>query len=115
MTQIFTTNITGNVGNIANASSNFSQSSAAVIEPGNWQALEARLLELGLTAGDTDGLKEDVEQARATGSEEDKKKTAGTWIGRLAGKAASGVTGVSIEAAATGIAKAIAAYFGLPG
>lgn len=115
MTQIFNTNITGNVGNLANASSDFIQSSTAVVQPGNWQSLQARLLELGLTAEDTSGFQVDAEQALATGSQEDKQLTAGTWIGRLAGKAASGVTGVGIEAAATGIAKAIAAYFGLDG
>ncbi len=40
MTQIFNTNITGRVGNFANASSNFSLSSASVIESGSWQTLE---------------------------------------------------------------------------
>jgi hypothetical protein len=115
MTQIFNTNITGNVGNVANASSNLSQSSATVIETGNWQTLHARLSELGLTAADTQGLQEDVERALATGSEEKKRKTAGTWIGQLAGKAASGAAGVGIETAATGIAKAIAIYLGIAG
>jgi hypothetical protein len=115
MTQIFNTNITGNVGNVANASSGFSQSSVFVVEPGNWQSLQARLLELGLPAGDTEGLEGDLERALATGSQEEKTKTASTWIGRLAGKAATGAAGVGIEVAATGVAKAIASYFGLAG
>lgn len=115
MTQIFNTNITGNVGNIANASSSFSQSSTITVEPGNWKSLEARLLELGLTAEDTDGLKVDLERALAEGDNTERTKTASTWIGRLAGKAATGAAGVGIEVAATGIAKAIAAYFGLAG
>lgn len=115
MTQIFNTNITGNVGNVANASSNFSQSSATVMETGNWQTLQSRLSELGLTAADTQGLQEDIKRALATGSEEEKRKTAGSWIGQLAGKAASGVAGVGIEAAASGIAKAIAAYLDIAG
>jgi hypothetical protein len=115
MTQIFNTNITGNVGNVANASSSFSQSSAIVVEPGNWQSLQARLLELGLTAADTEGLKGDLERAFVAGSQEEKTTTASTWIGRLAGKAATGAAGVGIEVAATGVAKAIAAYFGLAG
>lgn len=111
MTQIFNTNITGNVGNVANASSGFSQSSI-VLEPGNWDSLQSRLKEFGLTAGDTEGLRNDLEHAVATGSQEEKKKTASTWIGRLVGKAATSAGGVSIEVAATGIAKALAAYFG---
>lgn len=115
MTQIFNTNITGNDGNLANASSGFSQSSAVVVEPGNWQSLQARLLELGLTIEDTKGLQADLAGALASGSQEEKTKTASAWIGRLAGKAATGVAGVGIEVAAAGVAKAIAAYFGLVG
>lgn len=115
MTQIFNTNITGNVGNVANASSGFSQSSAVVVELGNWQSLQARLLELGLTVADTEGLQADLERALAAGSQEEKTNTASAWIGRLAGKAATGVAGVGIEVAAVGVAKAIAAYFGLAG
>lgn len=115
MTQIFNTNITGNVGNVANASSGFSQSSSIVVELGNWQSLQARLLELGLAAEDTEGLQADLERALVAGSQEEKTNTASTWIGRLTGKAATGAAGVGIEVAAVGIAKAIAAYFGLAG
>ena len=115
MTQIFNTNITGNVANMANASAAFSQSSTVVVEAINWQSLQARLLELGLTAADTHGLQADLDCALADGSKEVKTRTASTWIGRLAGKAATGAAGVSIEVAATGIAKAIASYFGLAG
>lgn len=115
MTQIFNTNIAGNVGNIANASSGFSQSSKSLGEPGNWQSLHSRLLELGLTAEDTDGLKADLERAIAVGTQDEKTKTASAWIGRLAGKAAAGAAGVGIEVAAAGVAKAIAAFFGIAG
>ena len=115
MTQIFNTNITGNVGNVANASSGFNQSSAIVVELGNWQSLQARLLELGLTAEDTADLKADLDRAVAVGSQEEKTKTASSWMGRLAGKAAAGAAGVGIEVAATGVTNAIAAYFGLAG
>jgi hypothetical protein len=115
MTQIFNTNITGNVGNVANASSDFSQSSTMTVKPGNWESLEAQLLELGLSAGDTVGLKVDLERALAASDHAERIKTASTWIGRLAGKAATGAAGVGIEVAATGVAKAIAAYFDLGG
>ena len=115
MTQIFTTNIAGNVGNVANASSSFSQSLAFNVQPGNWNSLQSRLMELGLTNSDLEGLKADVEQARATGTAEAKNSAAGTWIGRLAGKAAAGAAGVGIEVAATGVAKAIASYLGITG
>lgn len=115
MTQIFNTNITGSVGNVANASSGFSQSSTITVEPRNWKSLEARLLELGLTAEDTEGLQIELERAIASGDQAERMRTASTWIGRLAGKATMGAAGVGIEVAATGIAKAIAAYFGIAG
>ena len=98
MTQIFNTNITGNV---ANASSGLSQSSAIVVESGKWQSLHARLLELGLSDGDTEGLKADLDRALAAGGNEERTKTASTWICRLAGKTATGAAGVGIEVAAT--------------
>ena len=113
MTQIFNTNIAGNVANVANASSDFSQSSAVTVEYGNWKLLEARLLELGVTADDTDGLKADLDRDSVATDDTERTKTASTWIGRLTGKAANGAAGVAIEVAATGIAKAIAAYLGL--
>ena len=111
MTQIFNTNITGNVGNVANAGSEFTQSSTITVVPGNWTSLEARLFELGLTTEDTHGLKLDLERALTAFDQTERTKTASTWIGRLVEKAATGAAGVGIEVAATGIAKAIAAYF----
>jgi AbiTii len=113
MTQIFNTNITGNVGNLANSSENFSQS--ASIQPGNWDSLEQRLLSLGLRPIDLEGMRTELERAAASQEQSERAAVAGTWIGRLAAKAIGGVSGVGIEVAATGIAKAIAAYLGLPG
>lgn len=113
MTQIFNTNITGNVGNLANSSENFSQT--ASIQPGNWDSLEQRLLSLGLRSIDLEGMRTELERAASSKEQSEKSAVAGTWIGRLTTKAIGGVSGVGIEVAATGIAKAIAAYLGLPG
>lgn len=115
MTQIFNTNITGNVGNLANAGTGFSQSAVVQVEQGNWQSLQSHLLELGLSGGDIDGLKADLDRVLAANSQEEKSKAAGTWIGRLASKVAAGAAGVGLEVAAAGVAKAIASYLGLPG
>lgn len=112
MTQIFNTNIAGNVGNVANASSSFNQS-AVIAEAGNWSTLQAALSKFGLSTGDMEGLEADLLRAVATGSELEKTKTASTWVGRLAGKAAAGAAGVGLEVAASGVAKAIATYLGL--
>jgi len=115
MTQIFNTNITGNVGNVANAGTGFSQSAVVQVEQGNWQSLQSRLLELGLSTTDTEELRTDLDRALATNNQDEKSKAAGSWIGRLASKAASGAAGVGLEVAAAGVAKAIASYLGLPG
>lgn len=113
MTQIFNTNITGNVGNLANSSENFSQT--ASIQPGNWDSLEQHLLSLGLRSIDLAGMRTEFERAASSQEQSEKSTVAGTWIGRLTTKAIAGASGVGIEVAATGIAKAIAAYLGLPG
>jgi hypothetical protein len=114
MTQIFNTNIVGNVGNVSNAGTSVSQSAVIEVMPGDWQSLQRRLTELGLSHQDIEGLQADLDRARASDSAS-KSQTAGSWIGRLTGKAAAGAAGIGVEVAAAGIAKAVAAYLGLPG
>lgn len=113
MTQIFNTNITGNVGNIANSSENFSQT--ATIQPGNWDSLEQRLISLGLRSADLDGMRAELEVAASSQEQQKKTAVAAGWISRLMTKAIAGASGVGIEVAATGIAKAISEYFGISG
>jgi hypothetical protein len=111
MTQIFNTNITGNVGNISNSGENFTQNSSIL---GNWDSLEKQLTRLGLVPADFKEMRAELDQATAEG-EKEKSAVASTWIGRLIPKAIEGASGVGIETVATGVAKAIAAYLGLPG
>jgi AbiTii len=115
MTQIFNTNINGNVGNIANASTGVNQSSTQAIEAGDWQALQRRLSELGIRPEEEEGLRDDLDRARTSTVPDQKTATLTTWLGRLVGKAASGATGVGIELASAGIAKALAIYLGIGG
>ncbi|BAL94321.1 AbiTii domain-containing protein [Rubrivivax gelatinosus] len=115
MTQIFNTNIHGNVGNIANASTGVNQSSAQSIEAGDWPMLQKRLIELGINIEDANSLRDDLDRARASTSPDQKTTTLSTWLGRLVGKAASGASGVGIEIASAGIAKALAMYLGING
>lgn len=115
MTQIFNTNINGSVGNLTNAGTKFSQTASVSVTPGDWQALKTYLATLGLTENDFNGLQVELEEARKLASPKDALEgNAGSWIGRLASKAASGAAGIGIEVAAAGIAKAIALYLGLP-
>lgn len=112
MTQIFNNTINGNVGNIANSGENFTQN--ASIQLGNWDSLTKQLTSLGLNPTDFEAMQGELDQAIATGDEKDKSAKASTWISRLMMKATEGASGVGIEAAAAGIAKAIGTYMGLP-
>jgi hypothetical protein len=114
MTQIFNTNITGNVGNLANAGTCFSQS-ATQIEQGDWQSLQSRLQEFGLSITDFKELKQDLDRVLATNDQEEKSKVVKSWSARLADKAYSGAASIGFQVAAAGVAKAIAIYLGLAG
>jgi hypothetical protein len=115
MTQIFNTNITGNVGNISNSGKGVSQTTNNLVQYGDWISLEKQLTALGFKHSDIVGMHSELQLALASGSDEEKSKAAESWIGRLATRAVKGVSGVGIEVAAAGVAKAIAAYLGLPG
>jgi len=111
LTQIFNTQIAGNVGNVANGGSGVSQRATVNVGAGDWDTLRRYLQSLGLQDADLAGLQADLDTARAAGTGMDGKPS--SWVGKLIGKAASGVAGVGVEVAAGGIAKAIAAYLGL--
>jgi hypothetical protein len=113
MTQIFHTNISGNVGNISNSGENFSQAASVCFEENNWNDLTKRLYELGLQPPDLEGMQQALDQARLSPTEKEKKAVAGNWIGRLTAKVISGSAGVAVEVGAAGVAKAIATYLGL--
>lgn len=115
MTQIFNTNISGNVANLSNLGENFSQTASAFVQRGDWMSLERQLTELGLKPADTEGMQTELEHVVHSGGADEQWKVAGSWIGRLAAKAATRAAGVGLEVAAASVAKAIAAYVGLPG
>lgn len=114
MTQIFNNNISGNVGNISNSGENYSQTATTSIQSGNWDSLSQQLLELGLKPMDFDGMRTELDLVATSVSEQEKSNVASGWIGRLIGKVVDGTSGVGFEVAAAGVAKAIAAYLGLP-
>lgn len=115
MTQIFNTNISGNVGNISNSGENYSQNANVLAQSGNWDSLSKQLTELGLQPTDFDGMQAELDRVANSSSEEERSAVAGSWIGRLTSKAIGGAAGVGVEVAAVGVAKAIAAYLGLSG
>jgi len=115
MTQIFNTNIHGNVGNVSNSGENFMQTATVQVQAGNWDSLEEKLADFGIKPEDITDMRTELDLAATSNSDEEKSKVAGNWIGRLAARAGSGAAGIGIEIAASGIAKAIASYLGLPG
>ena len=115
MTQIYNTNITGNVGNLSNSGENYSQTSTMQINAGDWETLKIRLSELGLAPADFDDIRADVDTARSDGNIDERRSRAGTWVSRLVPKAISAGAGVAVEIAVAGVTKAIASFYGLPG
>ena len=85
------------------------------MDAGNWDSLAAQLSAFGLSPTEFDGMRTELDQAKALKSNVEKSALAGTWIGRLVAKVVEGSSGVGIEAAASGIAKVIAAYLGISG
>ena len=112
MTQIFNNTINGNVGNISNSGENFTQN--ASIQLGNWDSLTKQLTSLGLKPADFEAMQGDLDEARGMIDETEKQSRVSKWISHLMMKAIEGGSGVGVEAAAAGVAKAIAAYMGLP-
>jgi hypothetical protein len=59
------------------------------------------------------GLRADLDRALAAGSLEEKTSVMGTWVGKLAGKAASSASGIGVEVAASSLAKLLGTYLGI--
>lgn len=114
MTQIFNTNIHGNVGNVANASTDFTQR-ASIGASGDWDSLTQKLTALGLAESDLIELKPELEKASNASDPSVKAGIASKWVGKLTGKVVTGAGGVALEVASSAVAKAIASYLGLPG
>jgi hypothetical protein len=111
VTQIFNTNIAGSVGNIANGGSAFHQTATVGVQVADWDGLSRYLQSLGIPEQASPELKNELESVRAAGAESGRLRGR-EIIGRLVAKAASCSSGVAVELAATGIAKAIAGYLG---
>ncbi|MGS1035952.1 AbiTii domain-containing protein [Burkholderia glumae] len=111
VTQIFNTNITGSVGNVANGGTDFAQTGTVNVQAGDWEALQRCLTALGIGSEATATLRAELDTLQGEGAVEGKSKGR-QILGRLVSKAATSGTSVAVEIAATGIAKAIAGYLG---
>jgi hypothetical protein len=111
VTQIFNTNITGSVGNVANGGTDFKQTGTVNVQAGDWAALQRCLTALGIASEATPALKAELDTLQVEGAV-DGKSRGREILGRLMSKVATSGAGVVVEIAATGIAKAIAGYLG---
>lgn len=111
MTQIFHTHIAGNVGNVANAGSGVQQTATLSVQAGDWAALESYLRTLGVPDDEAQQMKSELDAVKGSDTEPAKAKGR-EWIGRVLGRVATSGTGVAVDVAATGIAKAVAGYLG---
>jgi hypothetical protein len=115
VTQFFNTNIYGNVGNIAEGSTNITQSSTLNVYKDDFSSLKKQLLELGVPNSEIDEL----ESAINTDDKKEviKNKSLGakvsSWLGNLLRKSAQGTIPIIQNLSAKLISKAILLYYGI--
>jgi hypothetical protein len=110
LTQIFNTNITGAVQNLANGGQNFTQSSNTGIPSGDLPALLTRLSDSGVPEKDLASLKEAIEADKEIGIGATVKK----WMGDLASRAAVGAAEIGLDKVTAVVMPALTGYFGPP-
>lgn len=110
LTQIFNTNITGTVQNLANGSQNFTQTATSGIQLGDLAGLLSHLREQGVPQNELTTLSDAIETDKEVGMGDTVKK----WIGDLAARAATGAAEITLEKVSAIVVPAISAYLGLP-
>ena len=104
--------IYGNVGNIAVGSSKFSQASSIEIVPNDLQSLINYFKTQNINEADLVGLKKALKKDKKPINGKSFGKNVSGWIGKMVGKAASGVWKISTDVAAKVISEAILKYHG---
>jgi len=112
VSQVFQTHVYGNVGNIAQASSDFTQTSLE-IKQGDFNILREHLLNAGLEEKDILELRKAMESDNK-GKPRGIGKNVTNWIGNMIGKASTGVWQIGTTVAAQFLTSAISQYLGLP-
>lgn len=110
LSQVFHTVVYGNVGNLAQASTHVTQN--AGIAAGDLQGLLREMQRLGVSPEDLSQLETAVEQDGPVKEGKLGQKVAG-WVGRMIGKAMSGVWGVATSTATAVLPKLLQRYYNL--
>jgi hypothetical protein len=113
VTQIFTTNITGNVGNFAPGSSHFKQRADFQIAAGDAKQLRQIVESLGLSSEDAAELEEAIHADPPLVAKQPFGKAVGAWMGKALSRAAQGMLKVSTEVAAETLSRTIKDFCGL--
>jgi hypothetical protein len=112
VTHVFNTTIYGNVGNIAEGSTNITQSSTLNVYKDDFSSLRNQLLKLGVQASEIDELKSAINKDDK--NEVIKTKSLGnkvsSWLGNLLTKSAQGTIPIIREKL---ISKLILLYYGI--
>lgn len=113
VTQIFNTYISGNIQNVAAASTNFSQTSQISIIANDLESLTKYLEAQGIGPSDLLALKKAVEKDQTA----EHRKPFGTkvtqWMAKMLSKAATGTWDVSTDVASSILTEALKQYFNL--
>lgn len=115
VTQVFNTTIYGNVSNIAEGSTNVTQSSTLQVFKCDFESLRKQLLELDVPSTEIDELETVIKKDDK--NEVIKNKSLGegvtSWLGNLITKSAKGTIPVLQNFSANMITKAILVYYGI--
>lgn len=115
VTQVFNTTIYGNVGNIAEGSTDITQSVTLNVYKDDFSSLRNQLLELGVQASEIDELKSAINKDDK--NEVIKTKSLGnkvlSWLGNLLTKSAQGTIPIIQNLSVNLISKAILLYYGI--
>jgi hypothetical protein len=114
VSQIFNTNIVGNVGNLATGGSHFAQTATVQIAAGDAKALRESLKSIGVSDPEADELELAIKSDPPLKAKTGFGNKVAQWIGKMVGKSAQGLLKVSTEVAAETLSKTIKSYCGLP-
>lgn len=114
VTQIFHTNIYGNVGNVSNAGNNFSQQADISVRPGDWESLRAFLSSQGLPEHGIDGLREALDRVREMPAKDEveRERVKSTWSEKIRDQLSTITGAVVAEGVISAIKMAIETYLG---
>lgn len=111
--QIFNTNITGNVHNLANGSQSFSQSASSGVSQGDLAALLAALRAEGLSSGDSEALKDAIHEDQSAGVAQGMGNAVKKWTGDMVTRAATGTVEMGLQKLTDVALPALRAYLGI--